>query len=185
MRFGFDIDDTLINLREFAFHLYNKKLSKNIDLSVFKQLTTVEIHEPFGLTKEEGKNLWNTCRSEIYFSDCPSYPLAVEVLNELVQKGHEVYYITARNKEFSEQTEKWMKKAGFPVEKNHFFCGMKDHEKINIIKNLSLDYYFDDKPAVLNTLLETNITLYVRDQSYNRNWKGKRLTNWSEIRNLL
>ncbi len=28
MRFGFDIDDTLINLREHAFQLYNKKLNQ-------------------------------------------------------------------------------------------------------------------------------------------------------------
>ncbi len=29
MKFGFDIDDTLINLREHAFHIYNKKLNKS------------------------------------------------------------------------------------------------------------------------------------------------------------
>ncbi len=57
MKFGFDIDDTLINLRQHAFNLYNKKLKKNIPLESFHALATVEIHEPFGLTAIEGKQL--------------------------------------------------------------------------------------------------------------------------------
>ena len=184
MRFGFDIDDTLINLREHAFCLYNTKLSANIDLSISQQLKTVEIHEPFGLNGEEGKKLWDSLKQDIYFTDCPSFPSAVEVLNELVEKGHDVYYITARKKEFAEQTEIWMKKAGFPVQEGHFYCGMEDHEKIHIIKELKLDYYFDDKPAVLETLVETPIELYVRDQSYNRELKINRISDWSELRNI-
>ena len=39
MKFGFDIDDTLINLREYAFHLYNKKLGQHVALDVFHDLT--------------------------------------------------------------------------------------------------------------------------------------------------
>ena len=53
MKFGFDIDDTLINLREHAFHLYNRKLNRNVDISTFYDLDKVEIHELFGVTAEE------------------------------------------------------------------------------------------------------------------------------------
>ena len=45
-----------------------------------------------------------------------------------------------------------MKDHGFPVRDEHFYCGMKDEEKIETILQLKLDYYFDDKPAVLETL---------------------------------
>ena len=38
MKFGFDIDDTLIDLRQHAFHLYNKKLNKKVGLDVFHSL---------------------------------------------------------------------------------------------------------------------------------------------------
>lgn len=96
MKFGFDIDDTLINLRQHAFELYNHKLKKNIPLKDFHALKTVEIHEPFGLNATEGKQLWNSLREEIYFTNCPPFPDAIEALNELVSNGHEVYYITAR-----------------------------------------------------------------------------------------
>ena len=36
LRFGFDIDDTLIDLRGYAFQLYNKKLNQNVGLDVFQ-----------------------------------------------------------------------------------------------------------------------------------------------------
>ena len=121
MKFGFDIDDTLINLRQHAFELYNHKLKKNIPLKDFHALKTVEIHEPFGLNATEGKQLWNSLREEIYFTNCPPFPDAIEALNELVSNGHEVYYITARKKQFAEKTKDWMKQAGFPVIDSHFF----------------------------------------------------------------
>ena len=38
MKFGFDIDDTLIDLRQHAFHIYNKKLNKNIPIEVYHEL---------------------------------------------------------------------------------------------------------------------------------------------------
>jgi uncharacterized protein len=184
MKFGFDIDDTLINLRQHAFELYNHKLQKNIALENFHALKTVEIHEPFGLNATEGKQLWNTLREEIYFTNCPPFPDAIEALNELVSNGHEVYYITARKKQFAEKTKDWMKQAGFPVIDSHFFCGMEDHEKICIIQELQLDYYFDDKPAVLETLQGSTTRLYVKDHPYNQHLELNRIKDWKQLRAL-
>ncbi|MFP3722423.1 HAD family acid phosphatase [Niallia circulans] len=185
MKFGFDIDDTLINLRQHAFELYNHKLKKNIPLKDFHALKTVEIHEPFGLNATEGKQLWNSLREEIYFTNCPPFPDAIEALNELVRNGHEVYYITARKKQFAEKTKDWMKQAGFPVIDSHFFCGMEDHEKICIIQELQLDYYFDDKPAVLETLQGYTTKLYVKDHPYNQHLEElNRIKEWNQLRAL-
>ena len=77
MKFGFDIDDTLINLREYAFNLYNKKLEKNVGLDVFQELKRVEIHEAFGLTDEQGSDMWNSSLEEIYYTSCPPFPDAI------------------------------------------------------------------------------------------------------------
>lgn len=184
MKFGFDIDDTLINLRQHAFELYNHKLQKNIALENFHALKTVEIHEPFGLNATEGKQLWNTLREEIYFTNCPPFPDAIEALNELVSNGHEVYYITARKKQFAEKTKDWMKKVGFPVIDSHFFCGMEDHEKVCIIQELQLNYYFDDKPAVLETLQGSPTRLYVKDHPYNQHLELNRIKDWKQLRAL-
>lgn len=181
MKFGFDIDDTLINLREHAFHIYKKKLNKNIPQEAFYALKRVEIHEPFGLTDEEGSAMWNSSLEEIYFTNCPPYKGAVEVLNHLAELGHNIFYITARPKDHGERTKEWMKEQGFPVLDDHFFYGMKDHEKIHIIKDLQLDYYVDDKPDILDTLTNEPIELFLKDQSYNQVATYNRIIDWEEF----
>jgi uncharacterized protein len=186
MRLGFDIDDTLIDLRQHAFHIYNKKLGKNVPVEVFQELTRVEIHEPFGLTEEEGRAMWISSVEEVYYTSCPTFPDAIETLQELAQNGHEIFYITARPMEHGERTKEWMKNQGFPVLDERFFYGMQDHEKVHIIKKLKLDYYFDDKPEILNTLLdEPNTKVYLRDQSYNRNLKFPRIVEWTELKQII
>lgn len=181
MRFGFDIDDTLINLREHAFHIYNKKLNKDVGLEVFHQLKTVEIHEAFGMDKVEGGKMWTSLLEEIYFTNCPAFDGAIEFLNGLQAEGHEIFYITSRPIEYCPRTKEWVKNLGFPVKDEHFFCGMQDQEKINIIKDLKLDYYFDDKPAVLETLRDIPTKVYVKNQSYNKEINIPRVNNWNEF----
>jgi FMN phosphatase YigB (HAD superfamily) len=61
MKLGFDIDDTLINLREHAFHIYKKKLGKEVDIAAFHALDKVNIHEIFDLTEEQGKYMLISC----------------------------------------------------------------------------------------------------------------------------
>ncbi|MBM7691081.1 putative HAD superfamily protein [Peribacillus deserti] len=185
MKFGFDIDDTLINLREHAFHIYNRRLNKNVGLDVYHALNTVEIHEAFGLSAAEGKKMWNSLLHEIYYTSCPPLTNAVETLQELDKQGHEIYYITARPKEHEEGTRKWMTQQGFPMQEGRFFCGMKDEEKIQIIRSLKLDYYFDDKPAVLETLSSEKLKVYVMNQSYNLHMKIPRITSWSELKDII
>lgn len=185
MKFGFDIDDTLINLREYAFHVYNQKLNHNVPLDVFHSLKTLEIHEAFGLSKEEGNKLWISLAEEIYYSSCPPFPYAVETLQELDRQGHEIYYITARTKEHGMRTMKWLLDHGFPVEENRFYYGMDDSEKVHIIEKLGLDFYFDDKPAVLETLSDLPLKVYAKDTSYNRHLTIPRITSWSELHQII
>ena len=78
MKFGFDIDDTLINLREHAFHIYNQKLKQNIGLDVFHALTTMEIHSAFGFDERRRRQAVASLRDDIYYSHCASFPHAVK-----------------------------------------------------------------------------------------------------------
>jgi len=185
MRFGFDIDDTLIDLRGHAFQIYKRKMNKDIPYKVFNELDKVEIHEPFGLTDQQGNEMWRESLEEIYFTSCPPYEYAVETLQELEKQGHEIFYITARPKEHGERTKQWLKERGFPVKDENFYYGMQDHEKVQIIKELRLDYYFDDKPAVINTLLEEPLQVYLKDQSYNRHLTVPRISSWTDLMKLI
>ncbi|KOS69245.1 nucleotidase [Lysinibacillus contaminans] len=178
MKFGFDIDDTLIDLRAHAFDLYNKKLGKNVGIEAFHALQRVEIHEPFGLSDAEGSVMWNSSLEDIYFTDCPIFEGALETLQALQQEGHDIYYITSRPKQYCEKTREWMIAQGFPVTEGHFFCGMQDHEKVATIKSLALDVYVDDKPAVLETLQDVETEVILKNQSYNQHVPLARLYHW-------
>ncbi|MEK3730504.1 MULTISPECIES: 5' nucleotidase, NT5C type [unclassified Lysinibacillus] len=185
MKFGFDIDDTLIDLRAHAFLLYNKKLGKNVSFKTFQALQRVEIHEPFGLTDEEGYAMWNSTMEEIYFTDCPSFEGAIKTLQALAAQGHDIYYITSRPKQYCAQTRAWMEAQGFPITDGHFFCGMQDAEKVNIIKELALDVYVDDKPTVLETLHDVTTKVILKNQSYNQHVNLPRLYDWQEFQVLI
>lgn len=78
-----------------------------------------------------------------------------------------------------------MKEKGFPNTGNRFFYGMQDEEKVKIIEELELDYYVDDKPAVLNTLLHTPTQLIVKDQSYNKDLEMERLIDWDDFKSMI
>jgi uncharacterized protein len=185
MKFGFDIDDTLINLREHAFQIYNKKLNRNVKVDLFHALDKVEIHELFDMTAEQGSEMWGSSLEEIYFTSCPPYPDAVETLQRLESEGHEIYYITARPKVHGERTIEWMIENKFPVQKDKFYYGMNDEDKVHIIKDLELDYYFDDKPVVLETLRNRPLNVFAKSQSYNVHLDIPRIANWSELFDLL
>lgn len=129
--------------------------------------------------------MWNSSLEEIYYASCPPFPNAVESLQELEYQGHEIYYITARPKEHGERSKKWLKEQGFPVRDDRFFYGMQDHEKVEIIKKLNLDFYFDDKPVVLDTLTHYSIKVLVKDQSYNRNLNIPRIVNWTDLNKFI
>ncbi|GAB3044564.1 5' nucleotidase, NT5C type [Virgibacillus ainsalahensis] len=186
MRFGFDIDDTLINLREHAFNIYKEKLNKHVSRDDFLELRRVEIHELFGLSEEQGKEMWKDSMEEVYYTTCLPFPGAIEMLDELKEQGHEIFYITARPKGHGERTKKWMKEQGFPIRDDRFFSGMKDNEKVHIIKDLQLDYYVDDKPVVLETLTDQPTSLFIKDQSYNQEMINlPRITDWADFKKLI
>ena len=185
MKFGFDIDDTLIDLRRHGFNIYKEKLASDVCETKFDALPTVEIHSLFDLTNEQGKEMWISSMEDIYFTDCPTFPEALETLKALANEGHEIYYITSRPKKFCPRTKAWMKANGFPIVDERFYCGMEDHEKIEIIKSLELDYYIDDKPAVLETLKDVSTKVLLKHQSYNTSLNIPRLMNWCDFKGLL
>lgn len=181
MRLGFDIDDTLIQLRQHAFKLYNEQLGVTLGQEVFDAIERVEIHEPFGLSDAEGAAMWTRMNEQVYFTNCPQYDDAKELLWQLQQQGHEIFYITARPMNSCLRTKQWMLDHGFPVEANHFYCGMADDEKLTIIEELNLDVYVDDKPKILHSLASLHTKAVLRDQPYNRQEPFERITHWSQF----
>ena len=62
---------------------------------------------------------------------------------------------------------------------------MQDAEKVAIIKELALDIYVDDKPAVLETLHDVTTKVILKNQSYNQHVNLPRLDDWQEFQMML
>ena len=106
---------------------------------MFHALDKVNIHEIFDLTDEQGKEMWISSMEEIYFTDCPPYPDAIEMLQKLDKQGHEIYYITAWPKVHGKRTKQWMIEKGFPVQgETDFIMGCRMRKKSHIINALAL-----------------------------------------------
>ncbi len=129
--------------------------------------------------------MWNSLLDEIYYTSCSTFPHAVETLRELERQGHEVYYITARPKEHGEQTKRWLMEKDFPVQEDRFFYGMKDEEKIQFIQEIKLDYFFEDKPAILETLIDKPIKVYAKNTSYNQHLNIPHITSWTDLEDII
>ena len=97
----------------------------------------MEIHEPFGMTAEEGTQMWNSSLEEIYYTNCPPYPDAVEILQQLTMKDMKFSILQLDQPNMVNEQKTWLREQGFPVQDENFYCGMKDQEKVKLFKSYS------------------------------------------------
>src|SRR5688572_26817732 len=92
LKLGIDIDGTIKDTHRAALDVYNQEFKRNI---TFEQVTDFFLDEAFGLTRDEGAAVWSKLEGKIYTVGVP-LPHAQEVLQQLQEQGHEIYFITAR-----------------------------------------------------------------------------------------
>lgn len=133
------------------------------------------------------------------YEDCPV------VLERLVQAGHEIYLITARNERRRVVTETWLREKGIldyakAVHlKPHgefrpdYPQGRYDPEssaayKLRLAQELRLDAFCEDDVLISRRLAESGIRVFLVDQPWNRDVAHPRITRvsgWTEIGDLL
>lgn len=185
MRFGFDLDDTIINLRDYALKIYSEELQQVPDRAHFERLTTIGIFDLFNMTKEQENELWHKLAPKIYSGPSELFPHAQATLTQLAAEGHDIFYITARESTHCTITEQWLQQRGLPLQKGHLYCGMADDEKAAIITDLKLDYYVDDKAPILHSIAHLATQPILKDQSYNQQAPFPRLYDWKDFFTLL
>ena len=161
MRIGIDIDNTITDigdqLNEAAYN-YAKQLGKEIneedknkkleddknDGNIYKR--------KYNFTYEELKYFLGNIQEEITNNAKPR-PNAVETIRKLQQEGHEIYIITARDKEFHEdpymQSKVWLDKNNIQYDK----LIVNVRKKAPVCKNENIDVFIDDQ---LNNCLEVS-----------------------------
>lgn len=183
MILGVDIDGTIKDTHRAAVEVHNRFLNRDVK---WEEVTDFYLDKAYGLTPKEASRLWRKLEEEIYTLGIPLQH-ASEVLNELVNQGHQVYFITARPgfPNIAEVTKKWLTKHGFPYTGTNLIMNAQD--KARKAKELGVDLFFEDAPNHIENLVKHQIPTVIVDAVYNRQQfkEIERITNWRQVYELV
>lgn len=183
MIIGVDIDNTIKDTHRAAVEIYNRKLNQQVKV---EDVQDFYLDKAYGLTPKEGQKLWRSLEEEIYQLGVPLNH-AVEVLNDLADQGHQIYFITARPglKNIESVTRKWLKEHGFPYNGKNLIMNSQDKGKV--AKELGVELFFEDAPDHLEKLVKSQVPTVIVDAVYNRDFPVplKRITNWRQVYSLV
>lgn len=132
------------------------------------QMTCWDWPESYGYTRDEIGKVWKHIGSDqCFWQFLPPLPTAVEFLFNLNHSSHEVYFVTNRkgpNAQF--QTAAWLSKHGYS---NHPAVILAPRGKANILGALAADFFIDDKPDTLVSVMDAlpEIATFAIDYPYN------------------
>jgi len=185
MKIGIDIDDVVVetgqNTIEYARkyeHLFceNKEISNNL-----KDLMRGNfINEPTKkFVRAYAAESWQSVKLK---------PNAVEVLNELKSKHHQLIFITGRGSHMTPEAEKitydYFKKHQVPYDKIIFNI----YDKRQTLIDEKIDIFIDDSVDTCNAITEnTNIKVYLFNSEINQDLpcNAQRIHNWTELEKLI
>jgi uncharacterized protein len=176
-KFGFDIDGTITCPTTYIPYL-NKSFGKNLKLDDLKEYA---LHPILNITEEEFWK-WMDEHEETICKESPVAEYFKTVFPEW-QKQHEFIFVSARREHLLDVTHEWLKKHDVPY--SHVELIGK-HNKIEAIKKLQCDIFFEDKHDNACEISEAcNIPVILFDTPYNRLPIPKnviRVNNWMEAK---
>lgn len=204
MRLGVDLDDVIAvcavpYLRRFA-QEYGVALPDEKEIG-WHLLREMDVRVP----AEERDRFRTRLYDGTFFSELDIYEDCPTVLERLVQRGHEIYFITARNEQRRMVTETWLREKGildharavhlkpYGEFRPDYPRGRYDPEssatyKLRLAQDLRLEAFCEDDVVIARTLAENGVRVLLFDQPWNRQLAHQRITRvsgWSEVGDLL
>ena len=152
MKFYVDFDDCLCEtaraLTGIAERLFGKKV-------LYEEIRFFNLKDSFDLTDEEYEQLMIEAHTPEALLSYEETPGALQVLNEWIDQGHEVYVITGRPYMTFDASRKWLDQRGlsrarlffldkygrdFFIKNSSFNLGLEDYYK------MEFDYAIEDSP---------------------------------------
>lgn len=156
----------------------NKYFNKNIKP---EDVIKYEIHEILEVTSEEYLLFYKIYKEKIHLG------AAIRENSEKVlwnlSNMHNIYYVTAREKELKNTTEKWFKVNNLP---NAELFLLGSHHKVNKAVELKCDIFIEDRYENALELAGSGFNVLLIDTEYNRKplIQGiKRVYDWKDIEN--
>lgn len=176
MRIGIDLDGTVADNLELLVETMNRYSGKTIcgeDIRQYSLCKTYNITpaEFFTLMEQE---------EPIIIQKSPEIPGARENLVRLVEEGWELHFITARNPNYRQITENWLREKQIPYHQLHL---LNSHDKLEVCRELNVQCMVEDNINNAYQLSEGGVEVILFEAPHNRHWdwKGIRCETWDDI----
>lgn len=155
-----------------------------VDIDNTIAATLPEILKRLGWKTVTGYNLFRTREEEEsffmenaeIFARVQPYSFAAEALRDLVGRGHEIAYVSARPKHALGATELWLEVHGFPMGRV-----VLTQDKARVLREIGAAAMVEDAPGEIAGIAASGAAVVIKDQVYNRFLPGPRFSRWSQF----
>jgi 5'(3')-deoxyribonucleotidase len=185
MRIAVDLDDVVIEFVKPFIEHYNHvygETYKYEDIHYWNLYETLVQLE----TSEGMKAFINAFIYHPHYRKLPAVPGALKGIRQLIDDGHEIYFITSRSSKAIDETYKWLHANGLPIDKIFF-----NKDKGWLCKTLNIDIHIDDGIHNLENIGKESpyTALVVYDRPWNQyitpNHIHDRVKNWEQFLKLI
>lgn len=188
MRIGIDLDDVAVDSITAIIGFHNEKSGACLTKG---DRHSYNLWEVWGGTREEAIEKVNEFFATDTAWDLDPMPGSVKALTALKEKGHELFIITARDKDSVGKTEKWIEK-NFP----RLFAGVhfgnaynlsgEPRKKSEMCKEVGVEMLVDDHLENAFDCAAAGIRVLLFDQPWNRQEltlpkNVERVFSWDEV----
>jgi 5'(3')-deoxyribonucleotidase len=173
MKISFDLDGVLYPWQEVIIQHINlyEKLSEPVTLDTFTS----------HLEKHNKLYLDYLLENPTFYSVRSPRSMDVELVNELHNTGHEIYYITARPQNFVMQdaTRKWLENWSFPCIENLIFSTDK---RTTLVEN-DIDIHIEDQLKHVESA-KNHCKVFLVTMPWNKDYVDTAVTRLSDLTEL-
>lgn len=193
LRIGFDIDDTVVDLCSVLMQYAEKYNTEDLKREI-KKNPLGEIKSRKYLNEIYG---WNDLEKHAFFDkyykmvleNCEFLPYAKEILQKLIQDGHELYFVSARLSNILNcNTHEITEKMFFENDIRYKELVINEPDKLSACQRYHLDIFIDDCYETCLHLKENNYEAFLITSILNQNIvdeKIKRVHDYEELYDII
>lgn len=189
MKIGIDIDEVLANMN-FVLNQYQYEVHGNeFTRESYKNFA---LHHSWNCTREEADKIFEDFMDSHQFSRMVPIEGSVEATKKLVEDGHELVIVTARNLRIFDETIDWLDKH-FPELFSNVHVSQSKKQpgkrKWEICRDENIDVMIDDGPHIITDCSRNGIKSIVMDGPWNRSVSDSdiifRAKSWNDVLEII
>lgn len=160
MRLGIDIDGT-ITTAYYWLEFFNRHFNTQLEP---KDVQHYDHHIDLGIDLKTFKAFRLEHLTEIH-QLAQVREAAAQIIEQLYHQGHEIFLITAREKQLKFLTRAWLKDHKIPY---HRLFHLGSTDKAGLAKTLGIELFFEDRLETALSLTQAGIPTLLFETSYNQ-----------------